>query len=142
MRIGILAVAMGLAIVIFLGPGVARAESGRLSIELNKVETSASGCQLHLVVTNGTTTPLKVFSADLAVFDTGGVLTLRSTISFGGLRANKTHIRSFMLPGAGCGDIGRLLLNDVVQCQPVDNASLDCAAVLDVNSRAEIDLVQ
>ena len=136
-RFGVLAAAIAA-----VAGAPAFAQSNRLLIELNKVEASSAGCQFHLIVANESATDLNVLSADLVFFDREGVVLTRSTVSFGGMRANKTHFRSFVFPELACDGVGRVLVNDIVQCQPANNATFDCGAALEVSSRASIELVQ
>ena len=137
LRIGAIAL-LGLGI----GVGPAIAQEQMLLIQLNKVEPTGDGCQFHMVVENTSDTTFEVFSADLVFFDPAGVLSSRSTVSFGKLRPNKTHLRSFVFPTLTCEDVGQVLVNEVVQCQMNPARDVDCLDALAVDHKGSIALVK
>ena len=144
-RVGATALSRVGAIALLLlsvGLGPALAQSQMLLIQLNKVEPSGDGCQFHLVVENRSETTFDVFSADLVFFDPDGVLSSRSTVSFGKLRPNKTHLRSFVFPTLACGSVGQVLVNDVVQCQISPAREIDCLDAVAVDYKGAVALVK
>ncbi len=124
-----------------LGLGVASvaAQAPRLILELNKVESSSEGCQFHIVIRNNTGSDIEVLGADLVFFDQNGVMANRSNVSFGKVKSNKTLFRSFVFPDLNCGDVGQVLVNEVLQCQLAREAQIDCLDVMEVSSRADIE---
>ena len=135
LRVGAIAL---LLLSVAIGPAIA--QSQMLLIQLNKVEVSGDGCQFHLVVENRSETTFDVFSADLVFFDPDGVLSSRSTVSFGKLRPNKTHLRSFVFPTLSCGTVGRVLVNEVVQCDVSPAREIDCLDAVAVDFKGSIAL--
>ena len=55
--------------------------------------------------------------------------------------AGKTRVGIFPLPGRSCGDIGRIVVNDVAECSAEDGADLrdTCLGGLATQSRTDID---
>jgi hypothetical protein len=123
-----------------------------ISVELNKLETlgqSGPGCRAYFVVQNATPS-LEQLRLDLVIFGTDGVIARRLAFELGPLPAGKTAVRLFDLQGLACGAIGRVLVNDILACQPGDKpptpAEQDREACLDrlsVSSRvASVPLVK
>ncbi len=139
-RIGVLSVA--LLFFCFGNANSVSAESGGLSIELNKVETAPSGCRLHFDVHNATALKFTVVSADLVFFDSEGVMSSRSLVSFGRLYPNKRHFYSLEFPDMDCGEVSRILVNGLQQCQHDGGESFDCLAALSTSHRGAIELVK
>ena len=125
--------------VLGLGVTSAAAQTPRLLLELNKVESSNEGCQFHIVIRNNTGSDIEVLGADLVFFDQNGVMANRSNVSFGKVKSNKTLFRTFIFPNLNCGDVGQVLVNEVLQCQLARETQIDCLAVMDVSSRADIE---
>lgn len=125
--------------VLGLGVTSAAAQTPRLLLELNKVESSNEGCQFHIVIRNNTGSDIEVLGADLVFFDQNGVMANRSNVSFGKVKSNKTLFRTFIFPNLNCGDVGQVLVNEVLQCQFARETQIDCLEVMDVSSRADIE---
>ncbi len=124
--------------VLGLGATSAAAQAPRLLLELNKVDSSSEGCQFHIVIRNNTGSDIEVLGADLVFFDQNGVMANRSNVSFGKVKSNKTLFRTFVFPNLNCGDVGEVLVNEVLQCQLARETQIDCLEIMDVSSRAEI----
>ena len=139
-RVGILLVA---GLFLFFGnAGGAAAEPGGLAIELNKVETTPSGCRLHFHAHNATAVKISVLSADLVFFGPDGVMTARSLVSFGLLHPDKRRFYSWEFPGADCGEVSRILVNGLEQCRHDGGESFDCLAALSTSHKGPIELVK
>lgn len=122
-----------------LGAASAAAQAPSLLLELNKVDSSSEGCQFHIVIRNNTGSDIEVLGADLVFFDQNGVMANRSNVSFGNVKSNKTLFRSFVFPDLTCGDVSRVLVNEVLQCQLASETQIDCLDIMDVSSRASIE---
>ena len=139
-RVGIL-----LAVCVCFGlgsPGTASAEQGSLAIELNKAEATPTGCRLHFDVHNGTALNFKVLSADLVFFDSDGVMSSRSLVSFGRLHPKKHHFYSWEFPTVNCLKVSRILVNGLQQCQHDGDESFDCLSALSTSQKGAIELVK
>ena len=139
-RVGtLLAVCMCLGLA---SPSTASAEPGSIAIELNKVEAVPTGCRLHFDVHNSTAMKFNVLSADLVFFDSDGVMSSRSLVSFGRLHPHKHHFNSWEFPAVDCLKVSRILVNGLQQCQHDGDESFDCLSALSTSHKGAIELVK
>ncbi|AMM83863.1 hypothetical protein [Martelella sp. AD-3] len=110
-------------------------EKAGLSISLNALDTTDNGCKLTFLVENNLSAPIDSLQAEVALFDTEGVVDRLTMLDFLSLPAGKMRVRQFELPGAGCDALGGLLLNDLKVCEV---AGADCMAELETGSKAGI----
>jgi hypothetical protein len=113
-----------------------------LDIELNKLEDIEGQCAASLLLTNRMSETLDAVRFDLYVFDKAGVIVRHLLLDTGPMRTDKTTVASFGLLDGPCGNIGRLLVNDVPVCRTAKGADLDCVAALNPTSRAAVPLVK
>lgn len=113
-----------------------------LSIELNKLEQAGSACRFHLVVENSSDIAFTKFSANLVFFDLDGVISTRISVDLGKLRPNKTFVMSFAVESLNCVDVGRVLLNEVTECQHSAKTEFDCTDAVRVNYRGPVELLK
>ncbi len=141
-----LPVLAGAALVLAIAAGLgAPAPAGEpsLEIELNKVEDNGGACLASFVVRNGLGHTLDRFSMDLYVFDRDGVIARQVLLDLAPLRDNKTTVAHFSLIERPCGEISRILINDIPSCRSGDTGeTLDCLAGLSVSSRGLIEMIQ
>ena len=126
------------------GPGgaVSAADPG-LEIELNKVEDGEAACIASFVVRNAMGHTLDRFSMDLYVFDSAGVIARQVLLDLAPLRGNKTTVARFNLIARPCGEVSRILVNDIPSCRGEGSGeALDCLAALTVSSRGSIEMVK
>ena len=118
------------------------AEPG-LDIELNKAEDGDGACIASFVMRNAMGHTLDRFSMDLYVFDNNGVIARQVLLDLAPLRGNKTTVALFNLIGRSCGEVSRILINDIPSCRSAGSgATLDCLAALTVSSRGAIEMVK
>lgn len=113
-----------------------------LDIELNKLEDVGGQCTASLLLTNRLSETLERVRFDLYVFDKAGVIARRLLLDTGPMRAGKTTVASFALIDQPCGNVGRLLVNDVPVCKTTAGAAVDCVAALNLSSRATVPLTK
>jgi hypothetical protein len=58
------------------------------------------------------------------------------------MRVGKTTVASFALIDRPCGNVGRLLVNDVPVCKTTAGAAVDCVGALNLTSRATVPLTK
>jgi hypothetical protein len=121
-----------------LHAGSVAAQTGTLSVELNKAETTETGCLVTYVATNGTGTDLDSASYEVAVFDSDGEVEGLLLLQFGPLADGRTKVFPFGMSETGCETISRVLVNDVDQCTASDGSEVDCLSLLETSSRAPI----
>ena len=132
------AMVVGLVSAMVLGPPTALAQSGGLSIELNKTEDFDGGCMASFVFQNNLGETLDRFNLDLFLFDPEGVIVRRVTIDMAPLLDGKTRVAQFHLHAGACAELSRILVNDIPQCRAETGEPVDCLAGLAVSSRSAI----
>ena len=117
-------------------PAVAAAQSGTLTVELNKLEDGEGGaCRAFFLFRNDTGATFAGFEMSLAVLDGGGVIDQLLSVDAAPLPVARTTLKLFEIPGIACGDISEVLLHDMPQCRPENADPLDCFAIMDLVSR-------
>lgn len=121
-------------------PAVAQ-DAPEFSLELNNAaETTAGGCRLTYVATNGTGQELGQTAYEVAVFNAAGVVSRILVLEFGALTADKTKVVQFDLSDQPCSDISRIIINDVAACTLADGSGEGdfCLSGLVTASRSSI----
>jgi hypothetical protein len=112
--------------------------ASKISVELNKLETVPNACRGYFVIGNGTADGLKELRLDVFLFDKAGVILRRVGLNFTGIRPERSKVVLFDIPEVACGEIGRLIVNDVLACTGSAGAPLaDCATLVTTSTRAE-----
>lgn len=122
-------------VVVALLCGTAAAESDGLAVELNKLESGDNACRAYLVLDNRTGIDFSTLKLDLVMFDPDGIVADRLAVETAPLPARKTMLRVFDIDDLPCGQLSRLLLNDVVSCHDSAGALDDCLAMISVDAR-------
>jgi hypothetical protein len=116
----------------------AHAESGALSIELNKLEAEDHSCRAYLVVTNVVTnkssTTYQALKLDLVLFQLDGVIGRRFAVDLGPLKSNKRTVKLFDIDTVPCGQVGSVLINDVLECTTDAGPIPECLAAITASS--------
>ena len=124
------------------GPSLAKGEKPDLSIELNTTNPLKDACQLMMVIDNRSSIRFNKFTLELVLFDKTGVITSRVLAAIGRLRPIKSHFVSFPIEDVICDDLGRVLLNEVTECEYEAEAKFDCTEVVAVKHRGTVPLVK
>lgn len=119
----------------------ATAVDGSIQVELNKLEPSDGGCRAYLVLENGSSDAYEVLKLDIVIFGTDGVVERRLAVQVAPLPAGKTSLKVFDVGGLPCERIGRLLLNDVLECADSSGAFDDCLHLLSTTTRAAVPFI-
>ena len=124
-------------------PAAAPAETGRLTVELNKFEEiEGGGCRAFFLFRNETGQSFDGFEMSLAILDGHGVIGRLLSINAAPLPLERTTLKLFEIPGIACGDISEVLLHEMTACQPQNEAEMDCFPILELNSRTPAALVK
>lgn len=127
-----------LAAALLAGPA-AGAEG--LKIELNKLEEADGACRAYLLFENMTAGSFQSLKLDLVMFGLDGVITKRLAIEGGPLPKDKTSVKLFEIGGLKCETIGRILLNDVINCQDSAGDKMDgCIEIVTTSSKHKVPL--
>ncbi len=115
-------------------PALAQPE-GKLAIELNKLVQEDAACRFYFLLENGTGYALTDVTVEFAFFDTDGIFAYRNLFSFGKLRAARNKLASFGLEQLPCPQVGRVLLNEVIDCGLPEAVDVDCDALVTIRHR-------
>jgi hypothetical protein len=113
---------------------------GTLGIELNKLEQRESSCIVYLVFHNALDTALESLALELVLFDKAGFIQQHVTLDAAPLATDKTSVKLFDLDSVQCEQIGRILVNDVVEFADAEGTIPNAASRLELSSRLEVDL--
>jgi hypothetical protein len=116
------------------------ADSGRVGIELNRLEDQGTSCRAYLVIANPGEVTFAGFKLDLVVFDRSGIVLRRLVVDLAPLRAAKTSVKVFDIADTGCGSIGSVLLNDVLDCRDPGGNVADCVQRVSTSSKLAVSL--
>jgi hypothetical protein len=112
-----------------------------LKIELNKLEEAEGACRAYLLFENRTESAFRSLKLDLVMFGQDGVITKRLAIEGGPLPKDKTSVKLFEISGLKCETIGRILLNDVINCQDSAGEEMDgCIEMVMTSSKNKVPL--
>lgn len=122
-------------------PGLA--ETGRLTVELNKTEEiDGGGCRAFFLFRNETASSFDGFEMSLAIMDTGGVIDRLLSIDAAPLPVARTTLKLFEIPDTSCANISEILLHEMTSCKQQNQDEMDCFPILDLNSKASAVLVK
>ncbi|THH35148.1 hypothetical protein E4Z66_15095 [Aliishimia ponticola] len=129
----------------FMFSGLAQAQetdlAGRISIELNAVQTVETSCTLTFLITNGLEAPLDKAVYEAVLFDTSGQVARLTLFDFGTLPPARPRVRQFALPGTTCEGLGRVLLNGAHICDGAGVAEGACDRGLVLSTRTDIEVL-
>ncbi|WP_417723739.1 hypothetical protein [Salipiger sp.] len=121
---------------------MAQDETGpRLSIELNATDPEGEGCKLSFLVNNGYEADVQSAVFETVIFDTAGKVASLTLFDFGTLPAGRPRVRQFVLPGATCDGLGRVLFNGASRCEAEGLEDGACTRGLDVTSRTGVEVL-
>jgi hypothetical protein len=116
------------------GASAQSAQSGGLSIELNRLEAADKACRAYFVIENPGDKAFPALKLDLVLFQADGVISKRLTLDMGPLRAAKTTVKQFDIDGQACDKVAKVHVNDAVECKSEPAATADCLQGLAVKS--------
>jgi hypothetical protein len=132
-----------IVVVALLLMNAASAETGRLTVELNKIEDVDTGeCRAFFLFRNETGMSFEGFEMSLAIMDSNGIIDRLLSVDAAPLPVARTTLKLFEIPGTRCGDISEMLLHELTSCRPQNAEEMDCFDILDLNSRAAAALVK
>lgn len=131
------------AFILSILPLTAQAETGKLQVELNKVEEiDGGGCRAFFLFRNQTGKSFAGFEMSLAILDGQGVIDRLLSIDASPLPVQRTTLKLFEIPEISCGNISEILLHDMTSCQPQNEDQMDCFPILDLGSKTSTQLVK
>lgn len=113
----------------------------RLQIELNAAREAEAACLISFVVENRLGADLTETVLEAVLFGADGTVERLTLFDFRDLPQGRPRVRQFSIEGAGCGGIGRILINGAETCTGEGLTPAACMDGLDLRSRTDIELV-
>jgi len=114
----------------------AAAETGKLTVELNKFEPAeGAGCRAFFLFRNDSGKAFEGFEMSLAILNGAGVIDRLLNIDAAPLPVARTTLKLFEIPGIACGDISEVLLHAIEVCKPQNEENADCFPMIELVSR-------
>ena len=131
-----------LALGALAGSTIEARAAGGIGLELNKLEPNEGYCRAYFLFSNADAQRYEDVKFDIAIFDNQGIVLKRLAISAGTLRTGKRTLMLFDIDGLKCGDIGEVLVNDMLSCQAGGKPVADCIDLVSVSSKAGAKVVK
>ncbi|MGB0901681.1 hypothetical protein [Halocynthiibacter sp.] len=109
----------------------------QISIELNAVTPTESGCRLSFLAQNSLGEDLERLVLETVLFTREGAVQTMTLFDFQSLPTGRPRVRQFDLASANCAGLGNILINGVNQCVGGDLDANICADALRLQSRTE-----
>ena len=120
----------------------AQEETGpRLSIELNAAEQVDESCRMSFLIRNGHEADVESAVFEAVLFDAEGRVDRLTLFDFGTLPAGRPRVRQFLLSNLDCGSLGQVLINGAETCEAGELGEAACTEGLELNSRADVELI-
>jgi hypothetical protein len=121
-------------------PAVAQSVDTRsLSLELNALSPANGACRVSFVAGNDMGAPISDAAFEVAFFGKDGVLAKLVSLDFKAMPAGKTKVLQFDVEGLDCGNVGRVLVNDVATCDGDGLDPASCLAALKTSAIPEVE---
>lgn len=134
-----------LAMLAILCSGTASAQDDndikdKVFIELNTVQTNAETCTLTFHIINGHAQELSKVIYETVLFDQSNQVNRLTLFDFGTLPAGRPRVRQFVIQGARCQDLGRVLINGAHECVGDGLEGDACISGLELRTRTPIEV--
>lgn len=118
------------------------AADSTVTVELNKLEPNGDACRASLMLHNGAGTAFDSLKLDLVLLDNDGIVANRLAVETAPLTVGKTSLKVFDFADQQCGEVGRVLLNDVLACHDINGPRQDCLDVVSPTSLGSIAFIK
>jgi hypothetical protein len=116
------------------------ADGAELGVELNRLEPQDDSCRVYLVFENKLGVNLDALQLELVLFDNEGFVQRRLTLDAAPIPAEKTSVKLFDLAGMPCDEIGRMLVNNLLELAGPEGALPTDVSRLNLSSKLDVDL--
>lgn len=143
LRFGKCSVVLLICAVLALAPALS-ARSGdarQLTLQLNNLQDTANACRMTFMLTNRMGTEISDASFEIVLFDKSEAVARLLALNPGRLPAGKTRVKQFDIKALTCGNIGRVLLNDVKRCKGKQLSPAVCLDAARPSSRIAIPFI-
>lgn len=115
--------------------------SGKISVELNAMQTTDAACTLTFLITNGLAQQIDRVVYETVLFDSDGQVDRLTLFDFGTLPPARPRVRQFAVPDMTCDQLGRVLFNGANTCEGTGLAAGICANAFTPSSRTQIEII-
>lgn len=109
----------------------------KIGLELNKLSTLDSACELTFLVKNQMTTRVEKFALEFAFLDNNGQLSKLVSLNFGALVPGRPKITQFGLPGISCESISQVFINSPTECVGIPGE--DCIGMIARSNKTSVE---
>jgi hypothetical protein len=113
----------------------------QLTMQLNNLQPMANACRMTFMITNRLGTEIRDASFEIVLFDKSQAVARLLALNPGRLPDGKTRVKQFDIKGFACGNIARVLLNDVKRCVGEALTPAVCLDAARPNSRLAIPFI-
>lgn len=131
-----------LVLTVFASVASARADTGAVKIELNKLEQTEKGCRFYWLVSNQSGLNLKALDLTFYWFQSDGVIGGDLKFAFAPAASKSLKVKKYMLADKTCSNFASLLLNEINQCTAADGPVPECANRLSYASRTTVEFLK
>jgi hypothetical protein len=142
LRLGAVLTGIGVQLVLPTASAWAEPAAESLAIELNKLEPNGQACRAYLVLKNAGDRQFDSLKLDLVMFDRDGIVAKRLAVQAAPLPAGKTSLKVFDIEERDCAEIGSILLNDIMACEPLPEGEGGCLALVAASSRGGVPFIK
>lgn len=115
--------------------------TGKISVELNAVQTNDTSCTLTFLIINGLTAPIDKAVYETVLFDKNGQVNRLTLFDFGALPPARPRVRQFAVPQLTCDQLGRVLFNGANICEGDGLAEGICTTGFVPSSRTKVEVL-
>lgn len=122
-------------------PAGAQESTPAMTIELNAIAPTETGCRLTFLARNSMEVDLEGLVLEAVLFSQSGSVDQLTLLDFQALPSGRPRVRQFDMPGAGCTAISGVLINGVASCTAEGLSPDQCLSVMQFSSRTEIEVM-
>lgn len=115
--------------------------TGKISVELNAVQTYDTSCTLTFLIINGLAAPIDKAVYETVLFDKNGQVNRLTLFDFGALPPARPRVRQFAVPQLTCDQLGRVLFNGANICEGDGLAEGICTTGFVPSSRTKVEVL-
>ena len=112
------------------------------ALQLNSAKQDERGCELAVVVRNGSEKTLERGVWNLAFFDAGGKFSRILGMELKDIRAQSAYAKVFTLRDTECSSISWILINDAPVCQVAGGAEGDALCLGEMTAESAVDTIR
>ena len=130
----------GLCLIVVCAGNVQAGTGPQLLIELNNARQAGKNCRLSFIVQNRMPSAIKALALEIVLFNGQGLVEQFLKLKAGALPTGKMRVKQFDLKDRNCGDVSKMLINQIAECKGENLSPAACTGALSISSRTSIKL--